>query len=426
MIVDPGWYTSDRLPATIMNRPGLAEVFAALAEAGSGPDGAAPEDRKTGQTALLVGGAVRNALLGVPADDIDLATPLHPQTVVERLAAAGLRSVPTGLDHGTVTAIAKGNGFEVTTLRSDVSTDGRRATVRFSEDLTEDAGRRDFTINALYADAAGRVIDPLGGRVDLSARRLRFIGDPEQRIREDYLRILRFFRFQAWYGAAAEGVDAEGLAACAALADGIDTLARERIGHEMRRLLAAPDPAPATAAMAASGVLARCLPGASAAVLAPLAHLEAQAGRRPDWRIRLAAMAPMVESKVLADRLRLARAEERHLAAIAAAAAEPDLSAAAFRHGADAAWGAWLAREAAGGWADHPPDPDAAGAAIARGAEARLPLSARDLSTAGIAPGPALGAALAKAEARFVESGFALDKSALLTYALEASTAEPD
>ncbi|MEO0762949.1 MAG: CCA tRNA nucleotidyltransferase, partial [Pseudomonadota bacterium] len=238
--------------------------------------------------ALAVGGAVRDGLMGRDVGDIDLATPLRPEAVVAALEAAGLKAIPTGIDHGTVTAVAEGAAFEITTFRADVETDGRRAVVRFAEDLAADAGRRDFTINALYATADGRVIDPLGGLPDLDARRLRFIGDPAERIREDYLRILRFFRFTAWLDT--DGIDAEGLAAAAAHAEGIERLARERVGHEMRRLLAAPDPAPAVAAMAACGVLMRCLPGAEPAGLAPLVHLEAAAGRAPDWRLRLAAL----------------------------------------------------------------------------------------------------------------------------------------
>ncbi len=222
-----------------------------------------------GGAAYFVGGCVRNALLGAPATDIDLATPLVPEAVVARLGAAGLKAVPTGIEHGTVTAVWQGHPVEITTFRADVETDGRRAVVRFTTDMAEDAARRDFTVNALYADATGRVLDPIGGLPDLAARRVRFIGDPVARIREDRLRILRFFRFTAWY---AEGMDAGGLAACRAEAEGVEALAHERLGAEMRKLLAAPDPVAATVAMAEAGVLARVLPGAEATALgAPLA-----------------------------------------------------------------------------------------------------------------------------------------------------------
>ncbi|MEM9737340.1 MAG: CCA tRNA nucleotidyltransferase, partial [Pseudomonadota bacterium] len=259
-----------------------------------------------GGEALFVGGAVRNSLLSAPVSDIDLATPLLPEEVIARAEAAGLKAVPTGIDHGTVTLIADHQAFEVTTYRADVETDGRRAVVRFSGDIAEDARRRDFTMNALYAKADGTLVDPLGGLPDLTQRRVRFILDAETRIREDALRILRFFRFTAWYGAE---IDAEGLAASAALAALVETLARERIGAEMRKLLAAPDPAPATASMAASGVLARVLPGAEARALGPLVAAEAAAGAPPDWRTRLCALG----GEGAVARLRLSKAEARAL-----------------------------------------------------------------------------------------------------------------
>ncbi|MEO1457451.1 MAG: CCA tRNA nucleotidyltransferase [Pseudomonadota bacterium] len=397
--IAPGWRTGRRLAPAVLAAPGLGAVLEAL------------EGR-----AFLVGGVVRNALLGEVPGDVDLSTPLRPETVTGRLEAAGLRAVPTGIEHGTVTAVAEGIGYEVTTFRADVETDGRRAVVRFSEDMAEDAMRRDLTLNALYADAAGAVIDPLGGLGDLEARRIRFIGEPEERIREDYLRILRFFRFHALYGGGAEGpgIDADGLAACAALADGIERLARERVGHEMRKLLAAPDPAPATAAMQASGVLWRCLPGASAAPLAPLVHLEALAGRAADWHVRLAA----IGGEEPEEALRLSRAEARVLERIRGALSSglaPGAS--AWRHGAEAAWAAALIATAAQPGIGQPaPDWETLGAEIAAGAAARFPLAAGDLLAAGHAPGPAIGAALAEAERVWLDSGFRLDKSALLTH----------
>lgn len=355
----------------------------------------------------FVGGCVRNALLGLPVTDIDVATPLPPRAVIERLEAAGLRAVPTGLSHGTVTAVVDHEPIEVTTFRADVDTFGRHAEVAFTTDMATDAGRRDFTMNALYADAAGTVIDPLGGMPDLVARRVRFIGCAEDRIREDYLRILRFFRFHAWYGE--NGIDADGIAACAALSEGIERLARERVGWEFRKLLAAPDPAPATAAMAAAGVLARCLPGADATVLGPLVHTERLVGASPEWATRLAALG----AEGAGERLRLSRAEDAAQARIAAALADGDPPAVlAYRHGPESARAALLIRAAAIG-----ASPTAAiETEIARGAGAAFPLAAADLIAAGMAPSPALGRALTRAEAAWLESDFQLDKAALLAH----------
>ncbi|MEZ5798622.1 MAG: CCA tRNA nucleotidyltransferase, partial [Paracoccaceae bacterium] len=228
-----------------------------------------------GFQALFVGGCVRNALLDAPVADIDISTDARPEVVSSLANAAGFRVVPTGIDHGTVTVIVEKVPFEVTTFRRDVETDGRRAVVAFSDRIEEDAGRRDFTMNALYARADGTLIDPLNGLPDLLARRVRFVGDAETRIREDYLRILRFFRFHAWYGDPDQGLDAEGLAASAAFSAGIETLSGERLAAEMAKLLTAPDPAPAVAAMAQGGVLGRVLPGADHRSLAPLVHFEA-------------------------------------------------------------------------------------------------------------------------------------------------------
>ena len=197
-----------------------------------------------GYRALFVGGCVRNTLLGAPVDDIDIATDALPKAVMDLTGAAGLNAIPTGIDHGTITVVSAGLPHEITTFRRDVETFGRHAVVAFSTDVSDDARRRDFTMNALYADPSGQVIDPLGGLADLQARHVRFIENADQRIREDYLRILRFFRFHAWYGDAARGLDADGLAAVAANTDGLDSLSRERVWAELRKLLAAPDPAP--------------------------------------------------------------------------------------------------------------------------------------------------------------------------------------
>jgi poly(A) polymerase len=342
----------------------------------------------------FVGGCVRNTLLGQTV----------PDEVVRRLEAAGLKAVPTGLHHGTITAVAKGEGIEVTTFRTDIETFGRHAVVAYTTDIREDAARRDFTMNALYADREGEVIDPLGGLPDVLARRVRFIDDPHDRIREDYLRILRFFRFHAWYGS--EGIDPDGLAACSELADGLEGLARERIGWEFRKLLSAPDPAPAVAAMAATGILTRCLRGAGAAALAPLVHTEERAGRAPDWIARLAVLGA---EKPVAH-LRLSRAEQTALSRLRAALAEDRPEVAAYRFGREAAERASVIRAASLG-----ADPNAEADAIERGATAKFPLAARDLLALGFTSGPELGAALKAAETRWIDSGFALDKDALLS-----------
>ncbi|SIS67124.1 CCA tRNA nucleotidyltransferase [Phaeovulum vinaykumarii] len=361
-----------------------------------------------GHQALAVGGCVRNALLGAAVSDIDIATDARPERVIALTEAAGLKAVPTGIEHGTVTVIAGGQPHEITTFRRDVETHGRHATVAFSTDVTEDAARRDFTMNALYARADGQVLDPLGGMGDLRARRVRFVGPPEDRIREDYLRILRFFRFTAWYGAPDQGPEPEGLAACAALAEGVEGLSRERLGAEMKKLLAAPDPAPAVAAMAAAGVLGRVLPGADPTALAPLVHLEADAhpDARPDALARLAVLG----GDAPAERLRLSKAETRRLSQLRAAATEGATGPGelGYRLGAPDARLAGRLRAALMGM-PLPPDWDAA---AETGAAARFPVSARDLMPA--FSGPALGQRLARLERAWIASGFALDRGALL------------
>src|ERR1700722_18860956 len=212
-----------------------------------------------GGSARFVGGAVRNALLRLEVDDIDIATPLVPDEVIRRLQSSGIKAVPTGIDHGTITAIVGSKFFEVTTLRRDVETDGRHAIVSFSDNWEEDASRRDFTVNAMYASPDGEVFDYFGGLADLAARRIRFIGDPVARIREDYLRILRLFRFHAWYGQGA--MDEQGLGAATAERSGLRRLSGERIQKELLRLLAAKNPGPALQAMEKRGILEEIIPG---------------------------------------------------------------------------------------------------------------------------------------------------------------------
>lgn len=357
-----------------------------------------------GHLAFLVGGCVRNAALGTAVSDIDISTDARPEQVVALAEAAGLRAVPTGIEHGTVTVIADHEPHEITTFRRDVETFGRHATVAFSTRIEEDAARRDFTMNALYARADGTVLDPLGeGLADLAARRLRFVGEPTQRIREDFLRILRFFRFTAWYGAPDEGFDAEGLAACAMLAEGIERLSRERVGHEMRKLLGAPDPAPAIAAMAATGILPHVLPGADPAGLAPLVHLEA--GLPADPIRRLAVLGGTDP----AERLRLSKPEARRLERLREGALSGEGPAVlGYRLGARDGLDAVLIQAALTGM----PPAETSRNRVEFGAAQRFPVQAADLMPA--LQGAALGARLKELEARWIASGFALDRAALL------------
>ena len=356
-----------------------------------------------GHRVFFVGGCVRNALLGEVVGDLDLATDALPEKVVRLVEAAGFKAIPTGIDHGTVTVLAGGLPHEITTFRRDVQTDGRHAVVAYSTDVAQDAARRDFTMNALYADPSGEVVDPLGGLPDLRARRLRFVGEPAQRIREDYLRILRFFRFSATYGDPALGMDAEGLAACAELADGIDGLSRERIGAEMRKLLSARDPAPALASMAASGVLRHVLSGADPRYVAPLVHLEA--GAPPRWQRRLVVLG----GQDWDNALRLSRSEQGLMARLRDQVGNA-LSPAAlgWRLGPEAGADAVLARAAV----LESPLPDDWKADVARGAASRFPVTAADLMPA--LAGPALGAKLAELESRGLASDLRLSRDDLL------------
>lgn len=289
----------------------------------------------------LVGGVVRDTLAGVATKDIDLATPLAPEAVMAALKAAGLKAVPTGLAHGTVTAVAEGRPFEITTLRRDVATDGRRAEVAFTDDWQEDAARRDFTINALYADpATGDVFDYFGGVADLNAGIVRFIGEPLQRIAEDHLRILRFFRFYARFGSG--GPDAASLSACQARANDLMALSRERIAMELLALLALPNPAPTLALMIEGGIFVPVLPEVTdAASVARLVAREAEAGIPPDALRRLSALigADPALAEDIANRLKLSNAQRKRMIAAAGRVEEDakDPRALAYWQGVDVA-----------------------------------------------------------------------------------------
>ncbi|NOW43964.1 poly(A) polymerase [Novosphingobium sp. SG751A] len=359
-----------------------------------------------------VGGAVRDTLLGLAVKDMDAATPLLPGEVIARCKAAGIRTVPTGIEHGTVTALTDGGPVEITTLRHDVSTDGRRATVAFAQDWRDDAARRDFTINALYADpATGEVFDYFGGLADLAARRVRFIGDAAQRIREDHLRILRYFRFQARFGQEADPVAEQ---ACAALAATLKGLSRERIGMEMMNLLGLPDPAPTVARMAELGVLAVVLPEASVDALADLIAQERAQGVAPDALRRLAALLPAQSgsgpglAEQVASRFRLSGAQKKRLSQAAARKDEAgDAYALAYALGMEGAMDRLLLT---GGSI----------APLCGWTIPLFPLKGGDIVARGVAAGPRIAHILRSVEGRWVAEGFpdAARVDALLNEAL--------
>ena len=354
-------------------------------------------DAGTGRT-RLVGGAVRDGLLGVAGADIDLATQLTPDDVMARVSAAGLKPVPTGLVHGTVTVVGEGLVAEVTTLRRDVSTDGRHAEVAFTDDWQADASRRDFTINALYAALpGGEISDFFGGQADLAARVVRFIGDPLLRIAEDHLRILRFFRFSARFAAA---VDADGLAACALRANDLMALSRERIAGELRGILSVADPVPVLALMIEHGIWRPVLPEIPASRLPALAQTiaaESVAGVLRAWQRRLAALLPADAADGVAARLRLSNGDRARI--VAAVGAVVKLSNdRLWLDGAEAVADRLLI---AG---------DAAGAAAALAWERpRMPASGRDIIARGIAPGREVAERLGRFERAWVAAGFPSD-----------------
>jgi poly(A) polymerase len=393
-------------PQPWMQRAGARRILAAL----------------DGET-RIVGGAVRDALLGLPVADVDLATRLVPDEVVRRLETAGIKAVPTGIAHGTVTAIADGSVIEVTTLRRDVATDGRRAEVAFSEDWQEDASRRDFTINALYAAPdTGEVFDYFGGLADLDARVVRFIGDPLRRIAEDHLRILRFFRFHARFGGA---VDQPSLEACAARANDLMALSRERIRDELLKLLCVGDPVPTLRLMLDRGILAPVFPEVTPERLPALERLVAveQALGAPCVALRrLAALLP-ADAGVLGEvaaRLRLSNVERKRLVATAGRLPVIPETAGplAYRLGPDSAADLLLLAAAT-------PDAVAAPLAALRDwQEPRLPMSGRDLIALGVPMGPDVSRLLLKVENDWVAAGFPPDRDAVLALARQALASE--
>ena len=370
----------------------------------------------------FVGGCVRNAIMGRPIADVDLATVLEPSRVSSALQAAGLRAVPTGIEHGTVTAVSGGRGFEITTLRRDVETDGRRAVVAFTTDWTEDAARRDFTLNALYADREGRVFDPTGeGLAAAQAGRIVFVGEADQRLREDCLRILRYFRFLARYGRGEP--DAAALAACAARAESLATLPAERVLKELLSLLAAADPRPAVRLMASTGVLSRVLPHAGdLSRLDGLCEVEAAESAGPDPLLRLGALFPPTPAEVAreAERLRLSGAQRDRL--IAAAGREPALDswmsprqlrralhilgAGVVRDRLRIAWARAPHGSASEDWRRLLAE---AGAWSPRS----LGLSGADVVAAGASPGPRVGEVLRELEAWWMDEDFPEDRAVL-------------
>lgn len=345
----------------------------------------------------LVGGVVRDTLAGQVTKDIDLATPLQPDAVLEKLAATKIKAVPTGLAHGTVTAVVGGRPFEITTLRRDVSTDGRRATVSFTDDWQEDAARRDFTINALYADpATGEVFDYFGGVADLDAGIVRFIGEPLTRIAEDHLRILRYFRFNARFGKGAP--NEASLAACRARANDLMALSRERIAMELLALLSLPDPADAIALMIDNGIFLPVLPEiVDAAPLRGLIERERAEGIAPDALRRLSALLPAdpTVAEDVANRLRLSNAQRKHMITLAqrdeADADNP--KALAYRLGIEAATDRLLLGHG-----------DVSG--LREWTPPKFPLTGGAIVARGVQAGPEVARILQTAERQWVEEGF--------------------
>jgi poly(A) polymerase len=346
-----------------------------------------------------VGGAIRDELLGLPVNDVDIATRLRPEEVIERLEAAKIKAVPTGIDHGTITAVSDGHALEVTTLRRDVSTDGRRATVAYTDDWKDDAARRDFTINALSADPrTGEIFDYFGGLGDLEHRHIRFIGDPLQRIAEDHLRILRFFRFHARFGSGEP--DAGALDACARRANDLMALSRERIADELLKLLGTADPTPTVAIMLKHQILRPVLPEIEDARIAGLEALissEDRARIAADPLRRLAALLPRdpLIAEDVASRLRLSNKARKRVACTAGIELFSSPHVLAYRVGVDCAVDRLLLA-----------DKTEEAAAIFAWKTPRLPIGGGGLIARGLPEGPIVARTLRRIEDRWVESGF--------------------
>lgn len=404
---------SDRIvPADWMTAPPTLAVLEALAAGGA--------------TVRFVGGCVRDAILGLVPADIDIATPELPEMVSRRLQKAGLKAVPTGVEHGTVTAVAAPATFQITTLRRDVETDGRHAQVEFGTDWVEDALRRDFTINALYADPDGKLHDFTQGRADLAAGIVRFVGNPEQRVAEDYLRVLRFFRFHARFGKGEP--HAASLAACAATTDKLGRLSAERVRDELLKILALPNAGAALQLMQHSGVLPALLPQARfepepfAALVAMQEELAAHTEQQPDVWPRLAILfspSAVSDGEALADRLRPSNAQRLRLGGLMTPSLTPD------ELKDDAAFGRVLYRLGAERSRDHAflaaaREPALAEYAMRRGREAAawrrpaFPLRGSDILALGFPPGPNVSALLKELESWWAEEGFGPDREACL------------
>ena len=380
---------------------------------------------RDGQEARVIGGAVRNALMRLPPGDFDVATTAPPDEVTRRAEAVGFKAIPTGIDHGTVTIVIEGKPFEVTTLREDVETFGRHAKVRFGRDWKRDAERRDFTMNALSVSADGAVHDYVGGLADLAARRVRFIGDAATRIAEDYLRILRFFRFHAIYGEGAP--DPAGLHAAIVARGGLEQLSRERVRMELMKLLVAPRAGPALTVMAETGLLVQVLGGVPLlADFARMIEIEAALGLAPDPVRRLGALNVTIveDAERLRARLRLFNAEHDRLASategwrgITPAIGETAARVLVYRIGAERFTERVLLAFARSGV----PASDAAWQALAslpgRWSAPTFPLRAADFIARGVEKGPALGAALTRAEEAWIAAGFPADAGAVAAIA---------
>ena len=369
--------------------------------------------------ARFVGGAVRNALLGAGVSDVDIAVPMPPEETMARLAAAGIRTVPTGLDHGTVTAVVGHHAFEVTSLRRDVETDGRHAVIAFTDDWAEDAARRDFTINALYAGPEGEIFDYATGVEDLIAGRVRFMGDSATRIAEDYLRILRLFRFHAWYGRGE--IDEPALRAAAAARGHLAELSAERVAKEMLRLLEAPRPGPVVRVMAATGILSAVLPGAlDLPRLERLCELDLENQLPREPVLRLASLLSPADAGQVGASLKLSNSDRDRLVQaldngdrIASHLKAPDVRRLLYRLGP-----ALFKDRVRLHWAAAPrSQPALAWRMLLAMADAyerpRFPLTGRDVMAAGVPEGALVGKVLAELESEWLESDFTLEEAAL-------------